>query len=90
MLKNLKSIFKGSRVKDVRGKGLFLGIEFEEDKNDSKFAWNLALSLVKNGIITKPTHDTVLRLSPPIVINDQQVTQASEVFEKTWKEFIKV
>lgn len=73
----------------MRGKGLFLGIEFEEDKKDPKFAWNLALNFMKNGVLTKPTHDVIMRLSPPIVINDQQVSQASEIFEKTWKEFIK-
>jgi len=89
LLKNIKSIFKGNRVKEVRGKGLFIGIEFEEDKKNPKFAWELALKLVSNGIITKPTHDTIMRLSPPLVINDQQVVEASEILEKSWKEHIK-
>lgn len=86
---NIRSIFKGNKVKEVRGKGLFIGIEFEKDKNDPKFTWNLALKFLQNGIITKPTHDTIMRLSPPIIINEQQVSQASELIEKSWKEYLK-
>jgi acetylornithine/succinyldiaminopimelate/putrescine aminotransferase len=29
-LQNLKSIFNSSRVRDVRGKGLFVGVEFQD------------------------------------------------------------
>jgi len=68
---------------------LFIGIEFEEDKKNPKFAWDLALKLVSNGVITKPTHDTIMRLSPPLVITDEQVVEASEILEKSWKEHIK-
>ena len=63
----------------MRGKGLFIGIEFEEDKSDAKFAWKLALKLLNNGVLTKPTHDTVMRLSPPLIVTDQQITEASEI-----------
>jgi ornithine--oxo-acid transaminase len=50
---------------DVRGKGLWIGAEI-----DPRFAGarEVCERLVTKGVLTKETHDTVVRLAPPLVI----------------------
>ena len=56
-------------VKEVRGKGLFCAVEiYNSDKID---AWKVTMKLMEYGILAKPTHDTTIRLCPPLVINEK-------------------
>ena len=52
-------------VKDVRGRGLLVGIECNGP------ARALADALLGRGIAAKETHETVLRIAPPLVIDDE-------------------
>lgn len=65
-------IIKKDFIKDVRGKGLMNAIEFESKSITDR----VCSDLLKNGLLTKSTHDTVLRMSPPLVINEQQMNIA--------------
>jgi ornithine--oxo-acid transaminase len=67
----------------VRGRGLFLGIEFSDKKKD---AWNFSLKLLNNGMIAKPTHDNIIRFAPPLVVTDSQTDEMIEVVKRTWKQ----
>lgn len=59
---------------EIRGKGLMNGIELE----DKKITDQVCLKLIEKGILTKSTHDNILRMSPPLIINKVEMEQAIE------------
>jgi acetylornithine/succinyldiaminopimelate/putrescine aminotransferase len=65
---------KSSLIKETRGRGLFRSIELKKgarvDGND------LAYELMNVGLLTKATHNYTIRLAPPLVINEDQVSKA--------------
>jgi len=54
-------------VKEVRGRGLMIGVEMTVP------AKALAYALLERGVAAKDTHERVLRLAPPLVIDDDAV-----------------
>lgn len=62
------------RVKEVRGRGLLIGVEL------SVPARSLSEALRERGIAAKDTHDTVLRIAPPLIIDDAQIDLLLEAF----------
>lgn len=76
--------FTSPLIKEVRGRGLFQGIEIKSglnvDGND------LAKILFKNGLLTKATHDLVVRLSPALVIKQDEIDEAVEILTKSLTE----
>lgn len=64
-LKNINSPL----IKDVRGKGLLLGLEIDS----SVPAREICLKLTAHGVLTKETHGTVIRLAPPLVITEEEI-----------------
>lgn len=69
LLGNLKNILTGSQIREVRGKGLFIGAEFTSDK----YAYALSKKMLENGLIAKPTQKNIIRFAPPLCINSQQI-----------------
>ena len=57
-------------IVDIRGKGLLVGVEL-----DPSFAGARAVceALMAEGVLSKDTHDTVVRLAPPLVIDRDQI-----------------
>ena len=49
-------------------------------------AMDVCLRLKENGLLAKPTHGDIIRLAPPLVINDQELDQSLEIIRKTLKE----
>ena len=70
---------KLKNVTDIRGKGLLNAIEFNNNKNASKGLENLK----NNGLLTNITKNKILRLTPPLIINKNQINIALEVIEKS-------
>ncbi|WP_339049925.1 ornithine--oxo-acid transaminase [Rickettsiella endosymbiont of Xylota segnis] len=66
-------------IKEIRGKGLFIGIEL-----DSRYAKGRAivLQLLEHGLLSYETHDTVIRLAPPLVISKEQLDEALAILKK--------
>jgi ornithine--oxo-acid transaminase len=58
---------------DIRGKGLLVGVEI-----DPAFAGarRVCDALVDEGVLTKDTHGTVVRMAPPLTIKSEQIDQA--------------
>jgi ornithine--oxo-acid transaminase len=54
-------------VKEIRGRGLLIGIELTAP------AKTLSLALLRRGIAAKDTHEFVLRIAPPLVISDDEI-----------------
>lgn len=71
----LKKI-NNSKIKDVRGRGLFIGVELEEK------ARPYAEELKEEGVLVKDTKETVLRFAPPLVITKEEVDWALERIKK--------
>ena len=67
IINQLTSEFKNnSKIKEIRGAGLMIGIEFYEDcKNLNKIA-------LENNVILNITSNNTLRLLPPLIINEQE------------------
>jgi ornithine--oxo-acid transaminase len=74
-------IQKTRLIKSVRGKGLLNAIVIN-DTPQSKTAWNLCLEFAKNGLLAKPTHGNIIRLSPPLVITEDQIHECCDIIEK--------
>jgi len=77
---------KTSLIELVRGKGLLNAIVIN-DSEQSETAWNLCLALANNGLLAKPTHGNIIRLAPPLVINEEQLHDCCDIIENTFLEF---
>jgi len=60
-------------VKEVRGKGLLIGVEL---KPEAKGARRFCEALQTKGILAKETHDNVIRFAPPLVIDKETIDWA--------------
>jgi ornithine--oxo-acid transaminase len=77
---------QASIIKEVRGKGLLNAIEIN-DTPDSETAWNICLEFAKNGLLAKPTHGNIIRLAPPLVINETQIQESLEIIKNSLAKF---
>jgi len=80
------SLSKSKIVSSIRGKGLLNAIEVN-DSPDSKTAWNICLSLMKNGLLAKPTHGNIIRFAPPLVIKKDELIKSINIIVKTFDEY---
>jgi len=69
-------------IKDIRGRGLFIGVEIDPAQGSARSACE---ALMERGLLSKETHTTVVRLAPPLIISkaeiDWAVTQIREVLD---------
>jgi len=77
-------------IKEVRGRGLMLGVEFHEPKVAEALSHEyLAASISAllphdHGIITAYTlnNPNVIRFEPPLIVSDDQIDRALNAFEQ--------
>jgi ornithine--oxo-acid transaminase len=83
LLGRLASI-KNPAIREVRGRGLFAGVEL--DRNMAS-ADTVVRRLLGAGVLTRDTHRNTIRFAPPLIIDEQQVDWAvdrlTEVLEET-------
>ncbi|QEE50733.1 ornithine--oxo-acid transaminase [Flavobacterium alkalisoli] len=72
----------------VRGKGLLNAIVIN-DTEDSSTAWDICVKLKENGLLAKPTHGNIIRFAPPLVMNEEQLSDCISIITTTLKEFEK-
>jgi ornithine--oxo-acid transaminase len=63
-------------IKEVRGRGMWIGIEL------NKPARPFCEALKQLGVLCKETHDVVIRIAPPLVITREEIDWAVERIEK--------
>ncbi len=69
-------------VKEVRGKGLLIGIELVPEAGGAK---KYCKALMKEGMLCKETSDNVIRIAPPLNIEQKDLDWAFERIEKVLK-----
>jgi ornithine--oxo-acid transaminase len=72
----LLQTLRGPDLKEVRGKGLWIGIELHSP------ARAYCEALKEEGILCKETHDHVIRIAPPLIIQREEIDWAFERIRK--------
>ncbi|BBN16868.1 ornithine--oxo-acid transaminase [Marchantia polymorpha subsp. ruderalis] len=67
-------------IKEVRGRGLLNAVEMHPVGSSKVTAYDVCLALKERGILAKPTHNTIIRLSPPLTITEEQIQEAVKAF----------
>ncbi|MCD6039950.1 MAG: rocD [Gammaproteobacteria bacterium] len=70
-------------IEDVRGKGLLVGLSINPRYYSAR---EFCLRLMVEGVLSKDTHQTVVRLAPPLMITQEQVDSVLGVLNKVIKE----
>lgn len=65
-----------SRIKEVRGRGLFFGLELDRSVGKAK---DLCLKLAADGLLCKDTRTYSIRLAPPLIISDQELDHGLDI-----------
>jgi ornithine--oxo-acid transaminase len=60
-------------VKEVRGKGLLIGVELKPEANGAR---RFCEAMQEKGILAKETHENVIRFAPPLVIDKETIDWA--------------
>lgn len=81
--REMKSL-KSEMIDDVRGKGLLNAVAIKPGSHVS--AWELCLRMKENGVIAKPTHQHIIRFTPPLIINEEQMADAIGRIRKSFLE----
>jgi ornithine--oxo-acid transaminase len=66
-------------VIDVRGKGLFVGVEIDPAFASAR---RVCEALIGEGVLTKDTHGTVIRLAPALTIEAEQLDFAVDALRR--------
>lgn len=70
-------------IREVRGRGLMIGVELDPVRASARA---VAERLLAQGILSKDTHDTVLRFTPPLVIGGADIAWAIERVQRVFSE----
>ena len=73
---------ESSHVKEVRGKGLLIGVELHKSAGGAR---RFCEALKKEGLLCKETHDNVIRFAPPLIVTKDDLNWALERIEKVLK-----
>lgn len=80
LLERLRAM-RSNVVKDVRGKGLWVGVEVDPQVVSARAVCD---SLLTEGILSKDTHGTVLRFAPPLTITREEIDWGMERIERVF------
>ncbi len=73
-LRNIRSPY----IKEVRGKGLLLGVELKPEAGGAR---RFCEALLTKGLLCKETHEHTVRFAPPLIINRDEIDWALERIE---------
>ncbi len=70
----------------VRGKGLLNAVVIKP--TNGKEAWDVCMQMKENGLLAKPTHQHIIRFAPPLVISEEDLRKAIEIFKQSLEEVL--
>jgi len=82
MVRKLQLI-QTNKIADIRGRGLFVGIELDNSLGGAR---PYCEALMKRGLLCKETHDNVIRLAPPLVIENDEIDWIVEQIDAVLKD----
>ena len=71
-------------IREVRGRGLWAGVDLDPALVRAR---SVVERLVERGVLSKETHDTVIRFAPPLVIGAEALDWAIDMFAEVLAEF---
>jgi ornithine--oxo-acid transaminase len=71
---------KSDKIKEVRGKGLLIGVEINLKPDET--VRPLCEELMKQGVLAKDTHERTIRFAPPLTITKDEIDWALERIRK--------
>ena len=71
-------------IRAVRGKGLWVGVDLDPKIVSAR---KVVERLAERGVLSKETHETVIRFAPPLTIGREALDWGIDVFIDTLKEF---
>jgi 4-aminobutyrate aminotransferase len=73
-------------IVDIRGRGLMIGVEFA----DGAVADAVEVACFRRGLLTLRAGDATVRISPPLVLGEQQAKAGLRIFEEACAEVARV
>jgi len=74
-------------IKEVRGPGLMIGVDFDDSKVEKGFASKVTKASLNRGMILLSTGIfETLRVIPPLIVSSSEVEQGLEIFEAALKD----
>ena len=77
LLANLRAV-TGASVRQVRGRGLMIAVELQPDAGGARAACE---ALRSRGLLAKETHETTIRIAPPLIIGEDEADWIADQFE---------
>lgn len=75
---------KSPAIKDIRGKGLMIGLELNPEIISAR---EFCLALIERGVLSKETHEVVVRLAPPLVVTKEQLQSVVGKIEEILRKY---
>ena len=83
LLRELRAL-ESPLIREVRGKGLLVGVEINPALASAR---TVCEKLLQHGVLTKDTHQTVVRFAPPLIVTREQLDCALIALRTTLAEF---
>jgi ornithine--oxo-acid transaminase len=64
-------------IVDVRGRGLWVGVDLDPHQANGR---DVCLAMARHGVLSKETHETVIRFAPPLTISADEIDQGVAAF----------
>jgi ornithine--oxo-acid transaminase len=72
----------GPLIRDVRGRGLWIGVDIDPAHGSAR---QLVERLAQRGVLSKETHETVIRFAPPLTITSALIDKATDILREAVK-----
>ncbi|HYD76676.1 ornithine--oxo-acid transaminase [Ramlibacter sp.] len=81
LMGRLKDVQRAARplIRDVRGRGLWVGVDIDPAQGSAR---RLVEQLAQRGVLSKETHETVIRFAPPLTITPALIDRAVDIFRQ--------
>lgn len=83
LFRRLLTEAKSPFIEEIRGAGLLNAIVTKP--HNGKEAWDICEKMAENGLLAKPTHRHIIRFAPPLIINEEQITEAVKIIIESVK-----
>jgi ornithine--oxo-acid transaminase len=80
------SALKHPAIVEVRGKGLWAGLELDPQLAPARA---VVLAMMRRGVLSKETHGSVVRFAPPLIIERQEIDLAVETVSRAISDVVR-